>query len=159
MLIMDNEFTDCDNDTFLLENDGKLTESELEEIFVFKALGQNPGILGHTHSFMKVMEVLNGTKPNVDYFEPISILCIAKGIKILNSKLHEYMQNHAWHPEIKLLISCIAHDEGWIKLPDILSFAQNELDELQEEFEIDEEINKLQELKHWAIQKYLQEIE
>lgn len=140
-----------DNESVVLINE-KLTELQLEKLFALKALRENPGILGNVFSFEKLVYVLNGCKPNVDVLEPPTILHVAKAIQFLNKN---YSDNLDWHTEIKKYIACIAHDEGWHTLPEILNFAQNDLDELQKNVELDAEQQKFQELKHKAVKEYL----
>lgn len=141
-----------DNETILLINE-KLNESQLERIFALKALKENPLILDNVFTFEKLVYVLNDIKPNVDFFEPPTILHIAKAIKFL---LEEY-PDHKWHFEINQYIAHIAHEEGWVILPTVLSFVQEALTELQKnkEIELDAEQLKIQELKHKAVEKYL----
>jgi len=145
-----SDFSDLDNETICLINEGRYTENEMEKIFALKALESNSGILDNVHTFSKLMQVMNNLKPSVETFEPISILVIAKGIKELR------LQEHDFNNEIKFYIAHIAFEEGWIKLPEILNWAQEELDELSFEFELDEDITKMQELKHKAVERYLQ---
>jgi len=151
---MDNEFEDMDNETIVLINE-TMNEGQLEKLFALKALKQNPGILGNIHTFSKLMEVLNNVKPSVDLFEPINLLCIAKGVKELNLP-----KDFDWHDEIRWYTSNIAHEEGFLQLPEILNFAQDQLDELNNYFdynELNEDQKKIQEMKHLAIKKYLSE--
>lgn len=139
-----------DNQTIVLIND-KLSEQELEKLFALKALKSNPSILENFYSFEKLVYVLNNLKPNVDVWEPPTILMFAKAVQILNNL--EYNVNH---PEIKEYIAQIAHNEGWVNLPDILKFAQPELNNIQPEaVKLDEEAKKLQEAKHLAVVEYL----
>jgi hypothetical protein len=136
------------NDTAVLINDGKLSEIQLEKIFALKALKSNPGLLGNVFSFEKLVYVLNGVKPNVDIFDPPTILHIAKALHILGIK-------EEWHTEIKKYIAHLAKEEGWVYLPKVLDFAQPELDEISHSVELDEEQKAIQKLKHQAIEKYL----
>jgi len=137
------------NDTMVILNNEKLLETQLEKIFALKALKENPGILGNVFSFEKLVYVINGQKPNVDALELCSILMIAKAIKILG------LEHYDWHSEVKKYIAAIAHDEGWVDLPEILKFAQPELSELHKHTELNEDQTKMQELKHQAVEKYL----
>jgi hypothetical protein len=140
-----------DNESILLISEGKYSEQELEKIFALKALKENPGILGNAFTFEKLVYVLNGLKPNVMMLEPPTILHIAKAIKFLQNEFLD----HKWHPEIKQYIAHVAYEEGWFTLPEILLFAQNELNSLHQNIELDEEQKEIQKLKHLAIEKYL----
>lgn len=140
-----------DNETILLINNEKLNENQLEKLFALKALKENPSILDNVFSFEKLVYVLNDIKPNIDFFEPPTILHIAKAIKFLS----EQYPDHQWHFEINQYIAHIAHEEGWVSLPAILSFAQDALKELHKNTEFDEEQLKIQNLKHKAVEKYL----
>jgi hypothetical protein len=136
-----------ENDTIVLINDGKLTETQLERIFALRALKNNPEILENVFTFEKLVYVMNGLKPNVDIFDPPTILHIAKAVH----ELHLTDLNF----EIRMFIAHIAFDEGWVTLPKVLSFAQPELDELSNEIELDEDQQAMQNMKHKAIEKYL----
>jgi hypothetical protein len=136
-----------ENDTIVLLNDGRLYENQLEKIFALQALKSNPGILGNVFTFEKLVYVLNGFKPNIDILEPSTILHIAKAVKLLGE------QN--WHREVKKYIAEIAFEEGWCQLPDILKFAQDELDEISNEVKLDIDQQKMQDLKHKAVERYL----
>lgn len=145
-----------DNETIILINDGKLSENQLEKTFALKALLNNPGILGNIFSFEKLVYVLNNMKPNVETFEPPTILHIAKAIQHLNLHyFHDLDIDKNWHPEIKRYIAYLAQEEGWVYLPEILKFAQEDLNEISHAVELDEEQKQVQELKHKAVQKYL----
>lgn len=142
-----------DNETIVLINNNKIPEIELEKYFALKALKENPGILGNFFTFEKLVYVLNNIKPNVDVWEPPSILMVAKAINELN-KLGQLPQQ--WESEVKEYISQLAYNEGWISLPEILGFAQNELDNIQpEKLDLTEQMKQLQELKHLAVREYL----
>ena len=112
-----------------------------------KAIHANPGLLDNAFVFEKICYALNHTKPNVEYFEPASILQIAKAI----SKL----PLHTWNNEIKQYVAHIARQEGWVTLPKILLFAQHDLEMLSSSVELDEDQKKVQQLKHLAVEKYL----
>lgn len=136
-----------ENDTIVLINDGKLTETQLERIFALRALKNNPEILENVFTFEKLVYVLNGLKPNTDIFDPCTILHISKAVKELG------IEN--LNLEVKYYIAHLAKEEGWFKLPGVLSFAQPELDELSNDIELDKDQKDMQELKHKAIEKYL----
>ena len=136
-----------ENDTIILLNEGRLNENQLEKIFALRALKSNPGILGNIFTFEKLVYVLNGFKPNVDILEPSTILHITKAVKLLGE------QN--WHREVKKYIAVLAFEEGWVKLPDILKFAQDDLDEISNKVELDEDQAKVQHLKHLAVERYI----
>jgi len=140
---------DLDNETIVLISGDRATELELEKHFALKALRHNPGILSNVTTFEKLCFVLNDIKPNMETFEPPCILVITKA-------LHELEKHPEWNNEIKQFIALIAMEEGWCKLPGILSFAQEALDDLQEDCELDEEQNKVQTLKHMAVKRYLE---
>lgn len=141
-----------DNETIvLINNEGLYNENQLEKLFALKALKKNPGILGNVHTFQCLCYVLNGIKPNVTSFEPVTLLNIVKAVNEL--KMGE---DFDWHDEIRQYIAHLAFEEGWINLPEILKFSQEQLDELNCEFEMDEDIQKMQELKHEAVKRYLQ---
>lgn len=140
-----------DNETILLINETK-SEDELELIFALKALKENSLILENAFTFEKIVYVLNKIKPNVTYLELPNILMIAKAVQYLNKN---YNDNIEWHPEIKMYIAYIAKEEGWVKLPKILSFADHELSLLNINIELDEEQKILQDLKHKAVEMYL----
>lgn len=138
---------DIDNETIVLLNDGRLSELELEKQFALNALQHNPGILSNPITFEKLCFVLNDIKPNMETFEPPCILVIAKALKHLK---------HDWNNEIIQYIAHIAHEEGWHRLPDNLKFAEEALKELQEEIELEQDEERMQELKHIAVKKYLE---
>jgi hypothetical protein len=142
-----------DNETIILVDEGKRSESELEKIFALKALRQNPGILGNAFTFEKLCYVLNDLKPDINTFEPPTILHICKAIQFLEKQY----PNFNWHPEIKEYIAQIGLDEGWYLLPSVLNFAQKELDAISyKKEELNEDQKKMQELKHLAVKKYLE---
>lgn len=136
-----------DNETAVLINDGKLNENQLEKIFALKATKANPGLLGNVFAFEKLVYVLNDLKPNVDIFDPPTILHIAKAIHLLGEQ--------DWHIEVKKYIAHLAKEEGWVYLPEVLSFAQPELDEISHSVELDEDQQAVQNMKHHAVRKYL----
>lgn len=141
-----------DNETIVLIND-KYSEEELEHLFAIKALRANPSIIENIFIFEKLCYVFNKLKSNVDTFEPPSILQIAKAVKYIKENFDE---NIEFNREIKEYIAHIAHDEGWYKLPDILLFAQPELDNLHKNHELDNDMMEIQKLKHLAVSKYLE---
>lgn len=123
-------------------------EAEVEEFYAMQAMKANPALLDNAFTFEKFCYALNHTKPNFEVFEPATILHIAKAV----SKIPE----HNWNNEIKQYVAHVAWEEGWVKLPDILNFAQNELDALHPgNFELNEDQLKIQELKHLAVERYL----
>ena len=139
---------DMDNETIVLINEGKYTELELEKIFALKALKANPTILDNPISFEKLCSVLNDIKPNMETFEPASVLMLAKALSII--------KEHEWNNEIIQYIAHVAHGEGWLDLPKELKFAEPALKALQIDIEeLDEDALKLQELKHKAVERYL----
>ncbi len=138
---------DIDNETIVLLNEGRLSELELEKQFALNALKHNPGMLSNSTTFEKLCFVLNDIKPNMETFEPPCILVIAKALQTLK---------HDWNNEIVQYVAHIAHEEGWHRLPDNLRFAEEALKELQEEIDLDEDEQKMQELKHVAVKKYLE---
>lgn len=140
-----------DNESIILLSEGKHSEQELEKIFALKALQENPGILGNAFTFEKLCYVLNDLKPNITALEPPTILHIVKAVQFLEKQFPD----HNWHPEIKQYIAYVAHEEGWVKLPSLLLFAQHELDMLHQNLDLDDDQKKLQELKHLAVDKYL----
>ena len=137
-----------ENDTIVLINNNRLSENQLEKIFALRALKANPELLENVFSFEKLVYVLNGDKPNITMFDPPTILHIAKAIKILGEC--------TYHPEIEKYIAALAFEEGWVKLPEVLSFAQDDLDELLNDVELDEDQLAMQNLKHKAVLKYLE---
>ena len=144
---------DLQNETIAYQN-SKLTESELEELFAIKAVINNHGILDNPFLFEKICHAVNHQHNNFDTVSPATILMIAKAVKIIQG----HIKNVTWNNEIKWYIACEAFEEGWIKLPVVLSFAQPELDKLACKYtDHTEEVNQLQKLKHDAVEKYLQE--
>jgi len=140
-----------DNDTLRLILP-KRSEEDMEYFFAEKAVKNNPAILDGVVAFEKVCYALNKLKPNFETFEPLPIICIAKAVSILNGIVPDWKPNS----EISRYIAYIAHDEGWFKPPNYLSFAAEELNKLNAVHELDEEQRKLQELKHEAVKKYVQ---
>jgi hypothetical protein len=140
---------EVENETIVLINEGRLSELELEKAFALNALKHNPGILSNPITFEKLCFVLNDIKPNMETFEPPSILVVAKAVKELG-------YDKEWSNEIKYFIAFLAMEEGWVHLPSILEFAQEALNDIQEEIELDEEQIQIQELKHKAIKMYLE---
>ena len=141
------DLQDFDNETLYLELHKTKSEQELEKLFALKALKDNPLILENVLSFEKLCYALNHIKGNFNAFEPASLLMIAKTIKDINHK--------DFNNEIKQYIAHIAWSEGWINLPEILSFSQNELDSLNNKHELDEEQKQIQAMKHNALDQYL----
>jgi hypothetical protein len=138
------------------ESEEGLSELALEHHFALKALEENPGILGNYLTFEKLVYVLNGMKPVVDVWEPPTILMIAKAIKYLQKI--EQLPNE-WHGEVVEYIAQIAHEEGWVDMPEVLQFAQKELKALQpQELDLDEEAKKNQAMKHEPVIQYLSTI-
>ena len=143
-----------ENDTILLLNEGKLSENQLEKIFALKAIKANTRILDNVLYFEKLVYVLNGIKPNVWSFEPVTILHLCKAFEFL---LKEY-PDRTWGREVTEYIAHIAFEEGWHTLPTQLSFAQNALNALGNDVTLDEEQIELQKLKHQAVGMYLAEV-
>lgn len=142
-----------DNETIVLINDNKLSELKLERLFALKALKENISLLDNVFTFEKLCYVFNNLKANVETIELANILMIAKAIKTLKNLNY----NHEWNNEIKQYIAHIAHSEGWLQLPEILSFAQDALKDLhQHEDELNSDQIKLQELKHKALATYIE---
>lgn len=139
-----------DNETLLLLNEKK-SEQEMEFLFALKALKENTQMLDNAFVFEKMVYVLNHMKPNVTQLEPPNILMVAKAVDYLNKNFGKI----DFHQEIKMYIAHIAFDEGWFTLPDVLSFAENQLDLLHVKIELDEEQKALQDLKHKAVAMYL----
>lgn len=144
-----------DNETLVLvNNESRYSESDLEKLFAYKAVEANPDILDNPFVFEKFVYVCNDIKPNTDFFEPPTVLHIAKAI----STMKKLRPEHLWGHEIKGYIAFIAHDEGWVNLPEPLSFAQHPLELLwPERPELDKEQEELQSLKHLAVKMYLTE--
>ncbi len=136
-----------DNETLLLINE-KLSEIQLERVFALKALSVNPEILDNPVVFEKMVYVLNEIKPNFEAFNPPTTLQVAKAASMLGSR--------TWHPDIVKYIAHIAHEEGWVEMPSILSFANEELKSLHAgDYTLDEDQQKVQYLKHKAVELYL----
>lgn len=143
---------DHDNDTISIINGGKLSEAELEKIFVLKALRVYSHLLDDAFVFEKTVYVLNDVKPNIESLQPPTVLHIAKAVKFIN----QLYPTHQWSHDVIYYIAHIAHEEGWATLPSILKFADHALVELQPETpELDEDQHKLQALKHKAVEIYL----
>lgn len=144
-----------DNETFIFANNSsRYSEGDLEKLFAFKAIESNPYILDNPFVFEKFVYVCNGIKPNVDYFEPPTILHIAKALQTAKHLRPE----HLWGHEIKMYIALIANDEGWVNLPDPLKIAQGTLESLwREKPTLDDEQKELQRLKCLAVKMYLTE--
>lgn len=148
MLNEDGE--EFDNETLVLINE-VMSESDLEKFFALKALKANPTILDNVYTFEKLCYVMNGEKPNVDFWDPPNSLQIAKTIKSLDLK------EYNWNNELRYFIAHILYDEGWVTPPVELDFITSELNELQsDDFELNEDGRKLQELKHKAVKRYLE---
>lgn len=145
---------DFDNETILLLNEGKYSELDLEKMFALKAFNGNRTLFeSNWFAFEKLCNVLNDIKPNVNIMEPITLLQAAKAIK----EIKKYCKDFNPEQEIRQYIANIAHEEGWYKLPEVLNFAQSELNMLQQNIELDEEQKKIQQLKHIAVEKYLEQ--
>ena len=146
---------DKDNETIALIADDRFDEGKLEKMFALKAFKANPYILENAFIFEKFVYACNGLKSNATTFEPASILQICKAIDTVKKERPHYL----WNNEVIWYIAHIAHDEGWVSpLPDILSFANSALKELERfHGELTPEQQKMQELKHLAIKMYLED--
>ena len=146
-----SDLTDKDNEYLYYELAKTHSEEKLEQLFALKALKGNPAILKNPFAFEKLCYALNGVKANFNSVEPASILMIAKAVKYILDEV----KDPDWNNEIKQYVAHVAHDEGWIKLPKLLSFAQAELDDVNVKIELDDEQKKIQGLKHEALERYL----
>ena len=122
---------DMDNETLILLHPNS-TDEELEELFAIKALIKNEqGILQNVMAFEKFCFAVNTIIPNPEVVDIPNVLMIAyavkKAEKVLNKKL--LFLEPADHTTI-VYIANVAFDEGWVLLPDILYFAQHQLDKL-----------------------------
>ena len=122
---------DQDNETIILNNPS-VSDEDLEELFAIKALVNNPNcIIQNILGFEKFCFAVNGIIPNPDAVDIPNILMVAYAVKkaeeVLKKKL--LFIEPADHTTI-VYIANVAFDEGWVKLPSILSFAQKELDKL-----------------------------
>lgn len=120
-----------DNETIILLNPN-LPSEELEELFAIKALVNNPNaILQNIMAFSSFCLAVNGIIPNPESVEIPNLLMVCgavyKAEKALNKKL--LFLEPADHQTITYIAN-IAFDEGWVILPDILKFAQKELNKL-----------------------------
>jgi hypothetical protein len=145
---------DLDNESIIIISNGKLSEIELEKIFALKAIKANTRILDNVLYFEKLVYVLNGIKPNVWSFEPVTVLHLCKAFEFL----HKEFPKRTWNREVLEYIAHIAFEEGWHTLPTQLAFAQNALNILGNGVTLDEEQIELQKLKHQAVGMYLQEV-
>ena len=149
-----------DNETVVLinhESKNPISELELEKYFAVKALNENPGILGNAFTFGLLCHVLNNIKPDTNTWEPPTVLMFAKAVDFLNKKMF-VDKPHIWHPEICEYIAQISHAEGWVKLPEVLEFAQKELNNLQpKEVMLDDDGKENQKKKMDACYTYLLE--
>ena len=140
-----------DNETIVLIDDGKTPEAKLERLFALKAIKHNPELLDNPMVFEKLCFVFNDIKPNMESFEPPCILVIAKAMQILGQI------KTSWNNEITQYVAHIAQEENWVRLPDILIFAQEALEDLQSDYGIlDEDQKLMQSLKHNAVKHYLE---
>ena len=120
-----------DNETIILNNPD-VSDEDLEELFAIKTLIGNPNvILQNCMAFEKFCFAVNGIIPNVEAVDIPNVLMMAYAVKkaeaVLNRKL--LFEEPADHTTI-VYIANVAWDEGWVKLPTILSFAQHQLDKL-----------------------------
>jgi hypothetical protein len=135
-----------DNETLVLINE-KLSEVQLEKIFMTKALQARPESLDNPIIFEKIVYVLNGLKSNSEAFHPPTILHLAKAAQLIG--------NRVWSHEIVQYIAHIAHEEGWVDMPEVLLFANDALHALHASHELDEDQKRVQLLKHRAVTLYL----
>jgi len=142
-----------DNETLLLALPDK-SEAEMERFFAEKAIRENPeAVLSSVVPFEKAVYVFNDLKPNFTTFEPLNTLCNAKAVHEIKKILPDWEFNS----EINYYLAYIAWGEGWVKMPDVLSFAQTELDKIAPAHqELDEEQKKFQMLRHAAAEKYME---
>jgi hypothetical protein len=120
-----------DNETIILLHPD-LPDEDLEELFATKALYNNPNaILQNVMAFEKFCFAVNGEIPNPDAVDIPNVLMMACAVKKAEKILHRKLlfSEPADHTTI-VYIAHVAFDEGWVILPDILQFAQHELDKL-----------------------------
>jgi len=120
-----------DNETIILNNP-HLKDEELEELFAIKALAVNPNaVLQNIMAFEKFCFAVNGIIPNEEAVDIPNLLMVGYAVKkaeeVLNKKL--LFEEPADHTTI-VYIANIAHYDGWVLLPPVLSFAQHQLDKL-----------------------------
>ena len=132
-------------------------EHEMERVFAEKAIRGNPHeVLDKVLAFEKCVYVFNNLKPDFTTFEPLGTLCNARAVKEILGIVPDWK----FHREIRHYLAYIAWQEGWVRMPDILSFAQRELDDITPgstwNIGLDDEQQKLQALKHAAVKKYLE---
>ena len=120
-----------DNETIILNNPGT-SDQDLEELFAIKALINNPNaILQNVVAFEKFCFAVNGLIPDPEVMDIPNVLMVAYAVKkieeVLKKKL--ILIEPADHFTI-CYIANVAYDEGWVILPELLHFAQHELDKL-----------------------------
>ena len=133
LLTLENErnVLEMDNETIILLNPD-MSDEDLEELFAIKALIINPNaILQNCMAFEKFVFAVNKIIPNVDAVDIPNVLMIAYAVKkaeeVLKRKL--LFEEPADHTTI-VYVANICWDEGWVILPNILHFAQHQLDKL-----------------------------
>lgn len=126
---------DLDNETIILNNPDA-SDEELEKIFAIKALVGNPaGVLQNVMGWEKFCFAVNNIIPNPEAVDIPNVLMIAHAVQeaeqVLNKKL---LFNEPTEHMTIVYIATVAFDEGWVILPRILNFAQNELNKLTSDF-------------------------
>ena len=124
-----------DNETIILNHPG-LKDEELEELFAIKALMVNPNaVLQNVNAWEKFCFAVNGIIPNTDAVDIPNVLMVACAVQKAETALHRkmLMTEPADHTTI-VYIANVAWDEGWVILPDLLHFAQKELDKLTSDY-------------------------
>ena len=120
-----------DNETIILNNPS-LTDEQFEELFAMKALAINPNaIITNVMAFEKFCFAVNGIIPNPEAVDIPNVLMIAGAIQKIESFLNKKLTfSEPSEHTVACYIAHVAFDEGWVILPNILSFAQNELNKL-----------------------------
>lgn len=120
-----------DNETIILTNPD-MSDEDLEELFAIKALVVNPDmVLTNVMAFEKFCWAVNKIIPNIEAFDPPNVLMIAYAVKRAEEVLHRKLLFIEPHEHTTIVyIANICWDEGWVILPNILHFAQHQLDKL-----------------------------
>jgi len=124
-------FTEPETITQLLAREGITVHPKVQEkIEALKALIRNNLCYEKWHLFEKMVLVINGLTPNFFVMQVPKMREIYKAVKTMLA-----IKDEKFSDEVAKYIACVAREQGYVYLPEELSFAQPYLDLLYSSLE------------------------
>jgi len=102
-------------------------EETKNKLMAVKAVMANDYFWQEWDVFEKVCSAFNGRIPNFGNMEDLSIAELALGAQLVSK-----LKKRSFKNEVQAYVASRAHEEGYVMLPEVLSFAQGYLDDLMQ---------------------------